>query len=718
VLPLLTGGVGLLTVWQERVGKEATAVAKAATAKLERRQAEAESLLGLAMLSSAALPTYLAVSSTAAGVSCLGFLDVLSPSLSWACGPPILFLNSFALLLTLVRYRQIQRYVAGAARVVQADVPKEQIPWFQRLLLLLLLPALTFLIPVSMPRRIAAAAALLAAESGFVMASANRQIAMGEFYAARADRVCSRTEAWAQISSTVARGLPVTTALALVNTLIATSLAAVQVPFSGVFPILGVVYCVRAVQRGTEARELAAITTQECASYQSFGPFPPPYQEQHYNEERDQPVSTSKPAKRRLALASVLKELIAQGQTISIRSMLFKMGRVFVRLCGEDRLDQQDSPTEDVKVVRSVQADLEELRITVRSNEKNWVRTGTFVGLVAAAAICSPFLLSAEVAGVILPVAGTSLTLFVVVAEADARSAVSQAKVHAAKLKEQSSTMEESVTSSQLWKSYLFSLVGISEAIAVFSLVLAHPSAFGRSWAFFSEGIYLLLIVAQTGVAYVSAMRLLQVQRWADNVLRIRGNSFSVERMRSTKETSPQLIREGKGRLPVSRRQRRFVTLAAILPSIFFAAFPLSMSWSHRAVQSTAAGALAVAIILFYAERATWQAEQTQSSYQRASALSDAFSNRAEEQGALLPFNSAATIAVAGVITFVTEVNPYTAAALTILQALSWVIASRKSVATKFESAAGLQVRSQFVQPGSIAEGGTLGRRLKSLFIR
>jgi len=134
-------------------------------------------------------------------------------------------------------------------------------------------------------------------------------------------------------------------------------------------------------------------------------------------------------------------------------------------------------------------------------------------------------------------------------------------------------------------------------------------------------------------------------------------------------------------------------------------------------VQSTAAGALAVAIILFFAERASWLAERTQSSCQRRSALSDAFSSRAEEQGALLPFNSSVTIAIAGVITFATEVNPLAAAALTSLQALSWIVASRKSVATQFESAAGLQVGSSVIEQ-RVDVIGTPGQRLKSFFIR
>ena len=58
VLPLVTGGIGLLTVWQERIGREQVAYAKRDAALLLKQHAEAEALLGLAALSASALPTY------------------------------------------------------------------------------------------------------------------------------------------------------------------------------------------------------------------------------------------------------------------------------------------------------------------------------------------------------------------------------------------------------------------------------------------------------------------------------------------------------------------------------------------------------------------------------------------------------------------------------------------------------------------------------------
>ena len=81
----------------------------------------------------------------------------------------------------------------------------------------------------------------------------------------------------------------------------------------------------------------------------------------------------------------------------------------------------------------------------------------------------------------------------------------------------------------------------------------------------------------------------------------------------------------------------------------------------------------------------------------------------------MLPFNSAVAIALAGLITFLTELNPVTAAALTTFQAMSWLIASRKGVATKFESLASLQVRSRFTR--LVVAPGNLGQRFKRFLV-
>ena len=108
VLPLVTGGIGLLTVWQERAGREQVAYAKKDAALLLRQHAEAEALVGLAALSGSALPTYVAVSAVASALSCVGFLADFGTA-SWAFEVPTLIVSAVAYLLSLERQEQAQR---------------------------------------------------------------------------------------------------------------------------------------------------------------------------------------------------------------------------------------------------------------------------------------------------------------------------------------------------------------------------------------------------------------------------------------------------------------------------------------------------------------------------------------------------------------------------------------------------------------------------------
>jgi len=127
--------------------------------------------------------------------------------------------------------------------------------------------------------------------------------------------------------------------------------------------------------------------------------------------------------------------------------------------------------------------------------------------------------------------------------------------------------------------------------------------------------------------------------------------------------------------------------------------FPLGRHFGKRAVASTASGAAVAALALYAAERAFARAELSQSARMRTSALAEVFCENAEQQGALLPFISAGTKPVAGVITFATELNPILAAGLTVLPALGWDVASFKGVASKFESDAALKVNLNTLSP-------------------
>lgn len=705
ILPLVTGGIGLLTVWQERVGREQVAYAKKDAALLLRQHAEAESLVGLAALSAAALPTYVAVSAVASGFSCVGFLAEFG-TMAWTFELPTIAVSMMAYILSLERQEQVEKYILGVTRIIGGKPPRRARPRAQ--LLWLALPVLVMLLPETLIRRCCAANALLVAEIGFVIANCARQVSFGEFYTARTRRVHSRTDAWAQIASACSRILPLTSALALSNTLVVTSLGAVNVSFGGLFPIFGLGVCVKAVQRAVESQEAAIITSKEGRDCQRLQGNFPPYPELHVQDEEilEKPIQFG-------------EGLISQLWPSQLRATVMRRVRRFLRMFDEAKPEETFYQRPEDQVVRRVQDDLEELRVTVRGNDPNWIRVGSLVGILTGGSILAPFLLSELLTEVIVPLAGTVLTVFVVYAESDSRSCVAQAKTHAAQVNEQMSTMEELVSISSLWKAYLLGMVGVADCNAILGLVLKSPWNILK-WhphlVRLQEVSQLLVATASVILCGSAAGRLLQVREWAQGVEKIAADNFNQKMLNGIRQTSPKSVENGSGALPTSRRQRIFAIMAAALPPLLLLIFPLEAELAEKAVNSTGASALVVALTMMQAERASCKAERTQASCKRAASLCEAFANRAEQQGALLPFNSAVAIAIAGVITFLTELNPIAAAALTILQAMSWLVASRKGVATKFESLASLQVRSRFGSRFSLA-GTAISQRFKRLLI-
>ena len=49
----------------------------------------------------------------------------------------------------------------------------------------------------------------------------------------------------------------------------------------------------------------------------------------------------------------------------------------FLRIFSESKPEKEFAETPDAKVIKRVQADLEELRVTVRGNERSWLRVGS-----------------------------------------------------------------------------------------------------------------------------------------------------------------------------------------------------------------------------------------------------------------------------------------------------------------------------------------------------
>ena len=228
------------------------------------------------------------------GQAAVGFLGHFGGAIGWACEMPTLVVSMLTLVLALERQdpaglvacrlktfaavpvkEQVEKYILGAARIVGGQPPAKARLRAQRLWLVI--PILVMLLPETLIRRCCAANALITAELGFVLANCARQLSFGEYYAARTRRVHSRTDAWAQVATACSRSLPLTSALALTNTLISTTLGAVNVSFGGIFPIFGLAVCVRAIQKAVESQASAVLTRQEGQDAQKLGKTFPPY---------------------------------------------------------------------------------------------------------------------------------------------------------------------------------------------------------------------------------------------------------------------------------------------------------------------------------------------------------------------------------------------------------------------------------------------------------
>lgn len=671
LIPLVTGGLTLITVFQEKVGKEIVADSKNEAAILQRRQAEGETFLGLATLAAASLPFLLALVSV-----CTGFAYLSLSGYVWTwINFPMTLLSAFVVILSRQRQKLIRFHLERAARAVNGEPPTAESTLSR--LCFALSPLIAMMLPVPLVGRLTAACAIFSAEVGLIQAECSKQLAVGEQYVALADRVFARTDAWAQEASTSSRALPLGSAYALVNTLVATSLAASNIPFGTVFPILGFGIVIRAIQKEAQARKAAAFVTAELQSLGGELVQAPAYTAfQSYEAPKSSASKKRRGSFRRGAQEDSMSLLEAARRFFdwkALRNKSARTWRMFLDFWNEKHPTERKVDLAE-QTVKSVQADLDELRVTVKSTDNNLFIVGSAVAVLTTSAIVAPLILPIAVTQVVLPVAGTGLTIFVVQSEADARRRVAQSKFYAAGINEKSAAMEELQSLTQLYKARIMSLVVISESNVILFKVLTKASSFWR----LKSIAPVLLIVAQFIFAAQGLDRLSRMRQCAKQVQKLSSLPTNIVPP-EVSEVAPS-------------RQTRWALLA-LLPTLIVTCLPLGFTWRHKIFIAAELSALMNGFVLLAAERLSAQGEQTQAGWQRAYALADAFANRAEEQGALLPLASAATIAVAGVGTFFVELNPYSAAALTILQALTWVVASRKSVATKFESEAGLQVK-------------------------
>uniref|UniRef100_A0A7S4PZW8 EF-hand domain-containing protein n=1 Tax=Alexandrium monilatum TaxID=311494 RepID=A0A7S4PZW8_9DINO len=775
LVPLLTGGIGLATVWQERVGKFSVAEAKQKTARVRMRCSKAESLFGRAMLAMSALPTYLAIGTCATTVSVLCFMEEVGPWIRWST-VPLLLITIAVTGLTAQRQKGIQFYIKQAAQTVEGRVPPQC--WVKGRRWWIIPTAIAVAMPLDLPRRLTIACAVLATEIGIMMSSSFTQLAVAEFYAARAQRVWARSDAWAQEASTDSRALPLNSAVAVINTLLATALIAFDTPLGAVFPVVGFAVCYQALQSRTDADLNSEKSQIEAAEIQAIGTEAPPFLERAAatenlsREERipstsavryvsvksnmmddvlpnisakltaegrnvdelfealsqgseevtwptfreffmkfDEKLTLSQIERlwlgfdqnldggiSRQELASILGKSKKQRDRWSMRELRMSFARnvrKFMKLFDEKKADDYYAASAAERAVEGVQASLSELRLSVRRGEKDWVRTGAVVGVSTTAALLAPFVLSELLTEVLLPLVGAVLTVFAVGAEADARRTIAGSKVWAAELNEIASTQEELLAVGGLYKAKLLALTALSVAIGITAIAVEEPFSFLLVFPqlkFAQTLMQVGLVVFQAVLAAWVTGRLLTVMEWTKRV-----RQKVTASMGYTDEETPRTWFRGKRR--GIGGFKRLLTLCAMFPSIWLAIHPLGSHFAKRAVASTAAGALVVASMLYFAEYMTSRAELAQAARMRTFAMADAFVNSAEQQGAILPLVSAASIAFAGLITFLTEVNPFYASGLTVLQALAWLVASRKAVAAKFESEAALKVNLRSMSP-------------------
>eukprot|EP00929_Paragymnodinium_shiwhaense_P119168 TRINITY_DN91047_c0_g1_i2.p1 TRINITY_DN91047_c0_g1~~TRINITY_DN91047_c0_g1_i2.p1 ORF type:complete len:1377 (-),score=321.56 TRINITY_DN91047_c0_g1_i2:172-4302(-) len=685
LLPLATSVVGLTTVYQEREGKETSAIAKRKSALLLQRQSTAEAY--------AAMPTYFAVSAFAMAAATVGTAPLANAKLRAVFSLMVLLAMGIC-SVTMQRYGRLKQYIDRSLSLVDAKpLPDRWQPY--RKFWWVPPTVLAVGVPCDIQGRIVLACASVFLEIGLVLGAASKQLAAGEYFLARSDRVVTRIEAWSQNASQEIRRLPLESAIAISTTLLSTT-AFISGAATAALPVVGFVACVRALQLTKAARDDTVEVEIGAESMQQLGCREPWLEQDEEGLHRIRPLLPTDQPFQLLRSRNSLKPL-QEGQRPGLSSLVRAARFLWV----EQGPDEQYAKSAAERVVRSVQADLDELRQSVGSTDRSWVRTGLAVAAAAAASVASPFVLPLATAKLVLPVAGAGLTLFVVASESDARRSVSASKLWASEVRAVVAMMEELGSTASLYRCRLLQVAGLTAAVAGAALAIEEPwLVLGATGG----------LVRHTGVMQTAFQAGLVLVNLAVSTWSVRPLNGVLHWSTSVQEANLMALREAPAQegirpgdvLPPSpnadKKRTIMWSVLAALPSLSLALWPRG-TFAKRAVASTAAGALVVAGALMLAEITAALAERATARRMRTLALVDAFSEEAEQQGALLPVASAATIAISGLITFATEFNPFVASALTLFQAITWVLASRKAAATSFESVASFEVDSVTERP-------------------
>jgi len=772
LLPIITGSVGILTTYQERVGKEAVSLAKQRSASIEINRQEAGSLIARARMMYGALPSIFAVTTCCMAFSVVGFMESAHPRFCHAVAPPLLLLSTIAVSVGVRRLRRIKANIRTAVGLVDGTPPRclmaSKYVWW-------MIPAVVaWLAPYDLPRKVTVACTLLMMEAGCLMSSATRQIVAAEYYASRAEAVVASAEAWTQQAARYSRKLPFLSAGAILATLLSTAFDTISIAPLSIWPLLGVFCGVRALQLAGTAKSLASTVKPEGESLQLL-PVDSPFasnegeateeivrseqKELDYAEslgftdeqardfryvfeildEDDSGVleldEVAKGVKmlRKQVLKEDFDDAFAQldqdgnGQLDFMEFLAFmrliadranarsglkvKYSPPQIGLPGPERIvkaikrthklwdevgvEAEFSPSAVEKTVQNVQVNFSELRtVSLRTYESGSRRTLYAVGSCVLAAVVAPFALSEVLTEVVVPVAGAVTTLFAAAAESNARRSVSVAKVRTCELGAVVGTMEQLLAVSGIFRARLMAAAGVAAGLASLALVARGVPPQGLMQRSIWTAFLGALAIGQAAMAAWCVRPLTGVLRFckkADNIT----TTFNQSKIVTDENAWDAGLNEAlakKKTVSIRRLARTYVLPVLVaVPSLFLMTWPEHEPFHMRVASSTAVGSFCVGLMMYLAEKVVARTERRVAARQATWALTGAFSHQAEQSSALLPFATAATIAFSALITFVTEINPYTTSVLTLLQAVTWVIASRKGVAAKFESSAALQ---------------------------
>lgn len=686
VIPLVTGALSLEAIEQERKAALETAEARRYAATVAQVIMEAKRLVGKAILGYAHFTVYSALATCTAAFATWGCCGASWLAFTFGCAPA-LPVSVAVFLLALRRLHLSCELLAEATALVEG--PPLPTCGLRRWSAWLVVAGLILMATPSwgFRRSVALSCVVLCTGVAALWRAMQLQLARCENYVARAVYTFACTDGWAQYASRALRLLPFESAAATVGTLLSTALVGVSTPIAAAFPALGFNVCLRALELRAKASE-GYKGAKEAVQALQRRPGGEPWEGQVDDVE----LVDRRPYR---GFSSLLRSPIVA----MLRGLRVRAGSGALRLW--EWLVQGQDPDSVYKegpaeiAVKNVQSDLDELYTTRLNQSGVFSSTLGVLGTCTVASLMVPPLLPPQATEVVLPVLGAGIAMFTVAEESESLRQVSVAKLRAAELGAVVALMEEALTLVVPSRGQLVVAAVGSASVALAVFALSSLAQHNVCW----RVIMLVVVVAQALLAGWSTGPLHTLWCSASQVL---GITSTYPRRPATPaidietEIARSAIRWGPQATPPHRRM--WFVLTAV-PALFVGLVPWGRSVAKRAIASTALSAGLIGIMLLLAEASVSSAERAVAERGRTAALTDAFSNEAEQQGVILPVVSSTAVALSAIITFLVELNPIAASACTVLQTLAWVLASRKGIAAKYESAAALQVDAVTERP-------------------